>query len=205
VIPGGGRAARGPAPVRRTPDDTRPTACHRATDRRRGSHSAGGDDGTHTLNTLSADATRVHVFYPFHPLHGLSLRVVRRPRREDGAVCVIDPTERRLKIPVWMVSPEAADLHIVPRAHVSQDALLRLISLLATARALDGRGHATLPHTGGDGRKGGDRATTPTHGPDDPTRGRPRGDRCHETHRVGRSHGPHAGHGLSRHNRKERS
>jgi hypothetical protein len=28
-----------------------------------------------THNTLSADATHVQVFYPFHPLHGYRLRV----------------------------------------------------------------------------------------------------------------------------------
>jgi hypothetical protein len=42
-------------------------------------------------NTLSAETTHAQVFYPFHPLHGYRLRVLRRPKREDGAVSVMDP------------------------------------------------------------------------------------------------------------------
>ena len=49
---------------------------------------ARADDGTHARNTLSADNTDVQVFYPFHPLHGAILQILRRPERGDGAVCV---------------------------------------------------------------------------------------------------------------------
>jgi len=45
------------------------------------------DAGTHAHNTLSADIQDVHVFYPFHPLHGATLHILRRPKRGDGAVC----------------------------------------------------------------------------------------------------------------------
>src|ERR1039457_7382310 len=61
-------------------------------------------------NTLSAETTHVQVFYPFHPLHGGILQIVRRPKRGDGAVSIIDPTGRRLKSPVWMLLPECARL-----------------------------------------------------------------------------------------------
>src|SRR5213082_806400 len=59
-------------------------------------------------NTLFAESNEVQVFYPFHPLHGSTLQIVRRPKRGDGAVCVMDPAGRRLKIPVWMLLPECA-------------------------------------------------------------------------------------------------
>jgi hypothetical protein len=39
--------------------------------------------GTHAHNTLSADNTDVQVFYPFHPLHGVTLRILRRPKRRQ--------------------------------------------------------------------------------------------------------------------------
>ena len=61
--------------------------------------------GTHPHNTLSADNSAVQVFYPFHPLHGSTLQILRGPKRGDGAVCVMDPAGRRLKIPVWMTVP----------------------------------------------------------------------------------------------------
>src|SRR5260370_36997112 len=67
-----------------------------------GTTHADGGGGTHAHNTLSVDNTDVQVFYPFHPLHGVTLRVLRRPERGDGAVCVVDPAGRRLKIPIWM-------------------------------------------------------------------------------------------------------
>ena len=83
-----------------------------------------------THNTPSADATHVRVFYPFHPLHGYSLRVLRRPKRGDGAVSVIDAVGKRLKIPVWMLSPEAAHCKISTQADLSRESLLSLASLL---------------------------------------------------------------------------
>jgi hypothetical protein len=52
--------------------------------RRRARSCAHAGGGTHAHNTLSADNTDVQVFYPFHPLHGVTLRVLRRPERGDG-------------------------------------------------------------------------------------------------------------------------
>ena len=66
------------------------------------SRSAPADDATAARNTLSADTTHVRIFYPFHPLHGYSLRATRKPKRGDGAVSVVDPAGKRLKIPMWM-------------------------------------------------------------------------------------------------------
>src|SRR4051812_35663494 len=83
-----------------------------ARDRHRARSYARVDDGTHAHNTLSADTIDVQVFYPFHPLHGVTLRVLRRPERGDGAVCVVDPAGKRLKIPIWMLLPECAETTI---------------------------------------------------------------------------------------------
>ena len=93
------------------------------------------DDGTHPHNTLSAANTAVQVFYPFHPLHGATLQILRRPKRGDGAVCVMDPAGRRLKIPVWMLLPECAGIRISRRPHLGKEALLSLASLIASQLA----------------------------------------------------------------------
>ena len=178
--------------------DRRSIARDQAPRRRRSRDSADGDAATRTHTTPSVDTTHVRVFYAFHPLHGVSLRVVRRPARGDGAVCVIDPTGRRLKIPVWMLSPEAGDRTIAARAHLGRDALLRLTSLLTPPLEAESRVHDSLLHTGVDRGKGGHRAATTTHGPDDPTGGGPRADRRHGARRTRRPHGAHAGGGLSR-------
>ena len=87
---------------------------------------------THAHNTLSADNTDVQVFYPFHPLHGVTLRILRRPKRGDGAVCVMDPAGRRLKIPIWMLLPECAEITISQRPRLGKQALLSLASLIAS-------------------------------------------------------------------------
>jgi hypothetical protein len=93
---------------------------------------ADGGGGTHAHNTLSADNTDVQVFYPFHPLHGVTLRILRRPKRGDGAVCVMDPAGRRLKIPIWMLLPECAEITISQRPRLGKQALLSLASLIAS-------------------------------------------------------------------------
>ena len=88
-------------------------------------------------------------------------------------------------------------MKIVELARLSKEALLSLTSLLATPLVAEDDVHDNLPHTRVDGCKGGDRAATTTDGPDDPRRGRAGADRRHGTNRTRRSHGPHAGGGLS--------
>jgi hypothetical protein len=75
------------------------------------------------------------------------LQVVRRPKRGDGAVCVVDPKGKRLKIPVWMLSPECAAIPITEKAHLSKEALLKLTSLLATRLTAADQIHDNLLQT----------------------------------------------------------
>src|SRR5215831_8301320 len=128
----------------------------RARCRHPGRHNADGDDASGTHNTLSADATHVGVFYPFHPLHGYRLRVIRRPARGDGAVSVLDPVGKRLKIPTWMLSPSAANIKTTEQALLSKEALFSLVSLLIqpTVTGI----HDNLLQAPADGCKGGHRA-----------------------------------------------
>jgi hypothetical protein len=91
-----------------------------------------GDATTLTRNTHSSSSATVEVHYPFHPLCGHELEVVRASRSADGAVTVADPTGRRLKIPSWMLSAEAAELCLSAQASVSARALLNLAELLET-------------------------------------------------------------------------
>ena len=71
------------------------------------------------------------MYYPFHPLNGLELAVVCKSRIGDGAVTVADPEGIRLKIPVWMVSPQAAQIELSEKAEISARALLELVYLMA--------------------------------------------------------------------------
>jgi len=159
---------------------------------------ARADDGTHAHNTLSAGNTNVQVFYPFHPLHGATLQILRRPKRGDGAVCVMDPAGRRLKIPVWMLLPECAGIRISRRPHLGKEALLSLASLIALQLASKDRVHDNLLQTPGSGCEGGRCRATSTSGPDDPKGMRCRANGRSDTRRSDRSHGPRCGSGLSR-------
>ena len=165
------------------------------TDHRRGSGSGHGDEGTHAHSTLSVETAHVQVFYRFHPLCSSTLQIVRRPKRGDGAVCVIDQSGRRLKIPVWMVSPEAAGTVISQQAHLSKESLLSLASLLSLPPRKD-HGRDNLLPTAGDDCQGGHREATGTIGPGDWGRKRNRTRRRESARRSGRSAGSHSGGGF---------
>src|SRR5260370_41423620 len=121
-----GTTPREPSRSRNNVAGMRATSIRPATGRHRARACGHAGEGTHAHNTLSADNTDVQVFYPFHPLHGVTLRILRRPKRGDGAGCVIDPAGRRLKIPIWMLLPECAEITISQRPHLGKQALLSL-------------------------------------------------------------------------------
>src|ERR1700756_1904966 len=144
------------------------SSAHRAPGHRPARRSGHADEHTHAHNTLSADNTDVQVFYPFHPLHGVTLRILRRPERGDGAVCVMDPAGRRLKIPIWMLLAECAEITISKRPHLGKQALLSLASLISSQLDSKDPVHAILRQTRVSGFAGGRRDATSTSGPDDP-------------------------------------
>jgi hypothetical protein len=121
--------------------------------------------GTHAQNTLSTETTEVQVYYPFHPLHGLTVQIQRRPKRGDGAAIVADRAGKRLKIPMWMLSPSSREIRLSERAVLSKEALLSLSSVLAIQTQRD---HDNLQRIAVDLCEGGHREATRTDGPDDP-------------------------------------
>jgi hypothetical protein len=156
------------------------------------------DEDTHTHSTLSAEATEVKVFYPFHPLHGSTLQIQRRPKRGDGAVCVSDRGGKRLKIPMWMLSPASAEIRIGERAVLSKAALLFLSSVLAIQTQRD---HDNLQPIAADVCEGGNRGATRTVGSGGPRSSG--GTRKRDgTGRPGRSDGALSGGSISSRRRK---
>ena len=171
-----------------------------AKDHRPESHNAHAGDAIVTHNTLSADVTHVQVFYPFHPLHGYSLRVLRKPKKGDGAVVVRDAVGKRLKIPMWMLYPEAARAEIARDAYLDSDSLLSLAVLLHGATGED-RGN--LLQTSAGDRKGDQHAATATAKPGS-NRRRSHGRRGSGQRRSARSHGAHSGDSVSSRGKGER-
>jgi len=159
-------------------------------------------DGTHAHNTLSAESTHVRVFYPFHPLRGTTLQILRRPKRGDGAVSVIDPTGRRLKIPVWMLSPDCGGIEVTQEPHLSKESLLALVSLASSLLDPQRHIHGNLPQTAVAGCEGGCRDAATVAGPADRERKRSGATGRSGTRRSDRSHGPRSGGDLSGGGRK---
>jgi hypothetical protein len=110
----------------------------------------------------------------------------------------MDPAGRRLKIPVWMLLPECAEIKISQQPHLGKHALLSLASLITSQLDLKDRVHDNLLQTRVSGCEEGRRGATSTSGPDDPKGMRCRANGRSDTRRSDRSHGPRSSSGLSR-------
>src|SRR3974377_1369036 len=106
---------------------------------------------------------------------GVTHRILRRPEAGEGAACVMDPAGRRLKIPIWMLLPECAEITISRRPHLGKHALLSLASLLTSHLDSKDPVHANLRQPRVRGFEGGRGGATSTSGPDDPKGMRCRG------------------------------
>jgi hypothetical protein len=143
----------------------------------------------------------VQVLYPFHPLHGSSLRLIRRPKRGDGTVTVLDTKGRRLKIPTWMLSAEVAETRIAEQAYLGKHALQSLADLLAIRLPTEDNHRANLlPRvTGPQGGQPGAVATSRRKDEHSSSRARQR----QGPQRGNRSDGPHARSRISNSRRKK--
>jgi hypothetical protein len=114
------------------------------------------------------------------------LRVLRKPKKSDGAVAVVDPIGKRLKIPAWMLSPVAGKAEIASQAYLSRESLLGLVTLLEST----GEKSDNLLQTSADKSKGDRDAATATAKPGS-NRRRTRTRRSGGQSRTDRSHGTH--------------
>jgi len=83
-------------------------------------------------NTSSLGQATIH--YPFHPLRGLKLDLLSRPRDPALPVTLRTPNGTSLKVPSWMLAAEASAAAVseAPPA-LSIEALLQLASLCGAA------------------------------------------------------------------------
>lgn len=83
-----------------------------------------GDARNAIRNTKCSTIT---IRYPFHPLCGQELAVERLSAKGDGFADCVDLEGRRLRVPLWMTSPEAAEHRLADAVRIDPKALLRLI------------------------------------------------------------------------------
>jgi hypothetical protein len=100
-----------------------------------------------------------------------------------------------------MIFPDAAEIGVSDQAHLSGDALLKLVSLLVKPPATGI--HDNLLQTSVDGRTGGKHAAATAPEPD-PNRRGTRAGRRPGTSRTRQSHGPHSGDGVSNRGKEDR-
>lgn len=87
----------------------------------------------------------VRVYYPFHPLHGHELRVFVAARSPDGAATVEDASQIRLKIPLWMVTPDAVRFEVTDSSALNAQALLGLVEFCELHRSKLSASDSHLP------------------------------------------------------------
>ena len=149
------RSIRTPRPQFANAEARRPRErCGRSRDSARGSADPGrprpgADSGAGTGSgncRYTPPLSNVTVYYPFHPLHGLPLAGADAPWRRAGRVTVLAPAGYRVKLPLWMPSPQAACCLVSPTAEVGVRARLRLADLLGPRLDQGGEdGGAGLP------------------------------------------------------------
>lgn len=93
-----------------------------------------GSKAQHPQNTHVQQDTVV-VYYRFHPHYGEELKLAVRPSKATG-LYTVKVHGSQLKIPAWMLSPDAAELKLSERPVVSLDALLGLLELVETSSLL---------------------------------------------------------------------
>src|SRR5437660_10408401 len=70
------------------------------------------------------------MYYPFHPMQGRELRVTSRSRNPELPVTVVDENGTGLRLPAWMVAPEAAHYQLAEQATIDVQTLRALAALL---------------------------------------------------------------------------
>jgi hypothetical protein len=116
----------------------------------------------------------------------------------------MDPAGRRLKIPIWMLLPECAEITLSQRPHLGKQALLSLASLISSQLDSKNAVHDNLRRPRVCGNEGGRRGATSTSRPDDPKGMRRRANGRSDTRRSDRSHSPRYSSGVSRGGKKRK-
>ncbi len=79
---------------------------------------------------MPSTPSAVTVYYPFHPLVNHTLEVITWPRKPTNAVTVRHPDGNTVKIPLWMLQPDAASFRLCEQIVLCAGALSALVDLL---------------------------------------------------------------------------
>ena len=82
----------------------------------------------------SSSPATVTIYYPFHPLVNHTLEVITWPREPAHAATIKHPDGNAVKIPLWMLQPDAARFHLSEQIELSAGALVDLLTLQASSK-----------------------------------------------------------------------
>ena len=77
--------------------------------------------------------SEVGINYPFHPLFGAKVKIVRSSVGRNGTIFVDAPKGFCKEIPTWMTEDECGHYHISGFPHINLKAILRAIELLESS------------------------------------------------------------------------
>ncbi|MFV1976955.1 MAG: hypothetical protein ACC651_14505, partial [Candidatus Scalindua sp.] len=77
--------------------------------------------------------SEIEIYYPFHPLFGAKLKIVRNSETKNGTLFLDTPKGFCKEIPSWMTHQECRDYHISEFPHINLKAILGAIELLETS------------------------------------------------------------------------
>ena len=80
---------------------------------------------------------KVRVHYPFHPLYGLELEVLKNLSNESGTTLVNAPDNFCKQIPSWMLAEQAASYCLAISPSIEIQALLKAAGLLEAALKIE--------------------------------------------------------------------
>ena len=109
-------------------------------------HSKDGSSPSRTSQKHNAHGPEViRIYYPFHPLHGQSLRVERRAKLPKGEYIFCELPDGTIGgFPSWIADPTKSPNFTVGPAMTSASALAELRKLLDSLHSNSQRGNASL-------------------------------------------------------------
>jgi hypothetical protein len=96
----------------------------------------------------------VTVHYPFHPLHKRGLTVLAWPRHVTGSATVQHPDGKTLKIPLWMLQPNAPHFALSQQIVLSVEVLRTLVEMVHARSTVTATTSPEHIHAASDTRSG---------------------------------------------------